>query len=259
MLGRGGLVRLTDGTAFPRYQNMTIANFKTMVAGYMNRTAASFTGAPGGDILLLAMNDARRDAQLAHDFELLRTEDAYLSTHAGGANWQTGCKTTPGGGTAILMKRIDEVWNASTLTIGATTYYPRTTRIPYGYTGQMKRELSVVDGVFVTDALSQNYSIQNKFAYAVGSQLFVTTVTTATNFKLVGIQWADDLTGSESPDMFLTYFTNWFKFATILALNVYLKDSERFPIDAAVAQRAFELVKTADGTIANMGESVNLD
>lgn len=238
---------------------MTIANFKTMVAAYMNRSLTSLTTTPGVDILLLAMNDARRDAQLAHDFELLATEDAYLSTHLGGAAWTTGCKTTPGGGTAVLMKRIDEVWNYGTALIGATTYYPRSTMVPFSYRGNFKRVLPTIDAAFVTNQTQQNFTVTDQFAYANGENLHVTASTTATIYKLVGIKWADDLTGSESPDMFLTYFTNWFKFATIIALNVYLKDSERFNIDAAVVGRAWELVKTMDGTISNMGQSVSLD
>lgn len=235
---------------------MTIANFKSMIAAYVNRTAGSLTSVNGIDILLAAMNDARRAAQRDHNFELNRVEDAYLATHVGGANWQTGCKTTPGGATAILMKRIDEVWNYTTATVGATTYYPRTTRIDFSYTGAFKRELPTID---YRSIWPNTATLDNQFAYANGSTLFVTSSTTSTNYKLVGIKWLDDLADGGSEDIFLTYFTDWFKWATIAALNVYLKDSERFGIDAAVLHRSWESVKTYDGTIANMGESMTLD
>ncbi len=235
---------------------MTLANFKAMIALYVNRAATSFTSQTP-DILLAAINDARRVAQRDYNFELNRTEDAYLSTHLGGGNWQTGCKTTPGGGTAVLMKRIDEVWNYSAVTVGASTFYARTNRIDLTYTGQFKRELPTVDSSLVTNWSS--YSVQNQFAYMNGPMLFVTTSTVATNYKLVGIKWLDDLADGDSPDIFLTYFTDWLKFATIGALNVYLKDGERFAIDATVLDRAWQSVKEYDGTIANMGESVSLD
>lgn len=236
----------------------TITAFKQQVANMMNRTLASLNSVNSQDMLLMAMNDARRQAQRDHEFELHRTEDAYLSTHLGGVNWMTGCKTTPGGATAQLMKRVDEVWLYSPYTIGATTYYPRTTRIPFDYTGQFKRNLPmIVDRVTTTQAAS--ITQQNIFAYANGTQLFISASGTLTPYKLVGIKFLDDLTGSEDPDVFLTYFTDWFRYATISALNVYLKDSERFPIDATILARLWQSVKTLDGTIANMGESVNLE
>lgn len=236
----------------------TIAHFKQTVANMMNRSLASLNSVNSEDMLLMAMNDARMAAQRSHEFELLRTEDAYLSTHLGGANWMTGCKTVPSGSTALLMKRIDSVWNYSAYVVGASTYYARTTRVPFDYSGRFNRELSIVDRQFNPNQ-SSSVTAMDQFAYATGDQLFVTTISTATPYKLVGIKFLDDLTGAESPDVFLTYFTDWFRYATIAALNVYLKDSERFPIDTTVLANLWQSVKTLDGTIANMGESVNLD
>lgn len=236
----------------------TIANFKQQVANMMNRSLASLNAVNSQDMLLMAMNDARMAAQRSHEFELNRTEDAYLSTHLGGASWMTGCKTTPGGSTAVLMKRVDQVWNYSSFAVGATTYYPRTTRIPFDYSGRFTRELSIIDQRFNPNQAS-SVTAMDQFAYAVGDQLFVTTISSATIYKLLGIKFLDDLADGSSPDIFLTYFTDWFRYATIAALNVYLKDSERFPIDTNVLERLWQSVRALDGTIANMGESVNLE
>ena len=68
---------------------MTLANFKSMIAAYVTRASGSLTSVNSQDILLQAINDARRAAQRDHNFELNRTEDAYLSTHLGGAAWTT--------------------------------------------------------------------------------------------------------------------------------------------------------------------------
>lgn len=237
---------------------MTIANFKVMVEAWLNRSTGSFT-VNSFDCLLAAMNDARRAAQRDHDFELLRTQDCFLTTSAAGADWSTGCKTTPGGATAVLMKRIDSVWQYSTTTISASTAYLPTARVPFDTSGDLKRNLPVVDTAFLT-VNQPNPFIQNQFAYAVGTKLYVNGVNTTTaTYKLFGIKWSDDLTGAESPDIFLTYFTDWFRIATIAALNTYLKDSERFMIDVTMLNRSWEAVKQMDGTIANMGEQSNLD
>jgi hypothetical protein len=51
---------------------MTLANFKSMVCALVNRTQTELT-VNSQDLVLLAMNDARRAAQRMHDFELNRT------------------------------------------------------------------------------------------------------------------------------------------------------------------------------------------
>jgi len=239
---------------------MTITNFKNYLAAYINRDLTSLTSVNSQDIVLQAMNDARRSAQRDHIFELNKTEEAYLSTHAGGANWMTAAKTTPGGATAQLMRRVDEVWTYSSQTIGATTYYLRTARVPYKTSFDFKP-------VMPTQGMNMQYSnvsppaqfVQNMFAYSQGTQLYVTTVYTATIYKLIGIKWLDDLTGSEDPDIFLTFFTDWLLHASIAALNVYLKDGERFPVDVTVLARLWDSVKNLDGQMAQQGEAVNLD
>lgn len=241
---------------------MTIANFKQQVANMMNRTLASLNSVNSQDMLLMAMNDARSLAQQAHNFELNRTENAYLATAASGALWTTGAKTTPAGATAILMKRIDEVWNYATdvtTGTGGATYYPRTTRIDYSYSGQFKRELPTVNNRQRTTATAIDMTIQNQFAYSIGPRLFITTISAMTPVKLVGIQWLDDLVDASDPDIFLTFFVPWFRYATIASLNVYLKDSERFPIDMTLLADMWASVKTMDGDIANMGEAMSLD
>lgn len=233
---------------------MTIANFKTFVEAWLNRTTGSFT-VGSFDCLLAAMNDARRMAQRDHDFELLRTQDCYLTTSAIGADWSTGCKTTPGGATSVLMKRVDSVWQYS----ASGTGYTVVARVPFDTSGDLKRNLPVVDTAFLT-VNQPNPFIQTQFAYSVGTSLYVAGVNTGTaTYKLFGIKYLDDLTGSESPDMFLTFFTDWFRIATVAALNTYLKDADRFAIDVTMLDRAWQSVKQMDGSIANMGEQSNLD
>lgn len=238
---------------------MTIANFKLFVEGWLNRAAGSFT-VGGFDFLLQAMNDARRAAQRDHDFELLRTQDCYLTTSALGADWSTGCKTTPGGATAILMKRIDSVWQYASGSDGTNSGYIVTARVPFDTSGDLKRNLPVVDTAFTT-VNQPNPFIQTQFAYCVGTKMFMNGVNTSTaTYKLFGIKFFDDLTsGSTTDDPWLTYFTDWYRMATVAALNTYLKDDQRFQIDMAMLNRAWSSVKQMDGVIANMGEQANLD
>jgi hypothetical protein len=234
---------------------MTIANFKALVVGLINRDASIFTVSTI-DHVVEAMNSARRAAQRAHTFELLR-DDVFLTTSVAGAAWTTGCKTTPGGATAVLMRRIDSVWQYSPQSVGIATAYLRTYRVPFETTGSFKRELGIYAGA-VSQSSLQSSSIARPFAYTNGENLYVTTISTATPFLVNGIKWLDDLVIGSTADIFLTYFTDWLLWGTLMQLNQFLKDSEKVPIDMALVNRAWETVKQMDGTIANQGD-VSLD
>lgn len=233
---------------------MTITNFKNMIYGFINRDASIFTTAQGGstDQVLQAMNAVRRAAQRNYAFELLRA-DVFLSTYMVGANWQTGCTATPSG-SAVIMRRIDTVWNYAVS--GSLTY--RTTKVDLGNVNDYKRELSTFAGaVDITQGVLPAAS--RPFAYINGTKLMVNSITTSTSYLLNGIQWSDDLAGNESPDMFLTYFTDWFQWAVLAYLNLFLKDGERTNVDAAMVQQLWASVKEYDGQFINAGDGANLD
>jgi hypothetical protein len=238
---------------------MTLANFKSYVAAYVNRTAASLV-VDGQDVLLQAINDARRQAQRDHTFNLCKTEDAYLSTHMGGVDWTTGAKTTPGGGTAVLLKQVHEVWMYNTATIGASTHYLRTARVPFTTSFDFRNILPTqgTNEQWLNNTPPTAFA-STMFAYATGVNLYVTSMTTATPFKLVATKWLSELADGDSPDIFLTFYVDWLLLATLKNLNVYLKDSERFPIDQMVMKERWESVKQHDGSQAQSGEGVNLD
>lgn len=238
---------------------MTIANFKARVYGYINRSASLFTTTESASVdqVLQAMNDARRLAQRAYNFELNR-RDVFLSTSEVGANWMTGCVSTPGGATAVLMKRIDSVWNYSTNVVTAGTVYARISRIDMQSAGTFYNEVPVDPGSLTPNNQYLQRS-RRKFAYLNGPTLYVTTVDTATPVLLNGISFLDDLTGAESPDIFLTYFTDWFFWATLMQLNQFLKDDQRISIDGPMVARLWETVKQMDGDIANSGDNARLE
>lgn len=233
---------------------MTITNFKNMIYGFINRDSSIFTTTQGGstDQALQAMNAVRRAAQRSYAFELNRT-DVFLSTSLAGANWQTGCTATPGG-SAVLMRRIDTVWNYTT----NGSLYIRSSRIDLGNVADYKRELDVYRG---SENIAPSFvpSASRPFAYINGAKLYVNPQTSSTSYLLNGIQWLDDLTGSESPDIFLTYFTDWFQWAVLLYLNQFLKDGERLSVDATMVEKLWQSVKEYDGQFINAGDGANLD
>lgn len=240
---------------------MTISNFKARIYGFINRASTIFTTTEGASIdqVLYAMNAARQAAQREHTFELNRA-DVFLSTSEVGANWMTGCKTTPGGATAALMKRVDSVWNYTTNSVSAGTVYARTTRIDFGHVNDFRREVGVDSGAeFESQTATSIAQFRRKFAYMNGQNLHVVSVDTASNVLLNGIKWLDDLTGNETTDIFQIYFVDWWFWATLIQLNQFLKASERINIDASFVGRLWQSVKEMDGQIANSGDNVSLD
>jgi len=235
---------------------MTIANFKARIYGFINRSSTLFTTTESASIdqVLYAMHDAIRAAQREYAFELNRT-DAFLTTSEVGANWMTGCKTTPGGATAVLMKRLDSVWNYSTNSVSAGTVYSRTSKIDFGTVGDFKRELPI-DGGSLTLEQNTLTTARRKFVYLNGQNLHVVTVGTATPVLVNGIKFVDE---SADNDIFLTYFTDWFFWATLIQLNQFLKDDQRLNIDYSFVSKLWQSVKEMDGQIANSGDTASLN
>lgn len=235
---------------------MTIANFKARIYGFINRSSTLFTTTESASIdqVTYAMNDAIVAAQREYAFELNRT-DAFLTTSEIGANWMTGCKTAPDGMTAVLMKRIDSVYNFSTSTISAGTLYARSSRIDLDTIGAFKRELAVDSGVGLLNANTQQVC-RRKFAYVNGVLMHVVSLETSTPVLVNGIKFIDTVTDN---DIFLTYFSDWFFWATLIQLNQFLKDDQRISIDLAFVGKLWQAVKEMDGQIANAGDSASLD
>lgn len=71
---------------------MKIGQLKTLIAAYLHKEASSFvkgTGADQVDLLLVALNNARKSAEREHDFATC-LKGGYYTVGATGANWATG-------------------------------------------------------------------------------------------------------------------------------------------------------------------------
>jgi hypothetical protein len=235
---------------------MTINNFKARIYGFINRSSSLFTTTEGATIdqVDYAMNDAALAAQREYTFELNRV-DAFLTTSEVGANWMSGCKTTPNGATAVLMRRVDSVWNYSTNAVTAGTVYARTSRLDLGTSNSFRRQLPLDAGSLTLDQV-QSAVARKKFAYTQGTKLKVTTVGTATPVLVDGISLVTTVTDD---DIFLTYFPDWFHWATLIQLNQFLKDDQRVSIDLVFVNKLWQSVKEMDGQIANSSDIASLD
>lgn len=232
---------------------MTYANFKDQVVGYLNRTAASVVTTGAQDLVLAAMNDARRWAQRQYTFEMNATQ-SFVQLSMLGKSLLADFRTAPAGSTVVVVKRIDSIHEYSTETIASTTVYYPTKRIEY-------RRRQALYSHLPSDPSSTalgNPTV-NEFAYLHGVKLYHTNLTTQTWVMADVIEQLADHDGGSGTDIFLNYFTDWLKFATLANLNVWLKDSERTVIDQALLAGMWESVKQFDAQQAISTDDLSLD
>ena len=228
---------------------MTIADFKDSVSSYSNRVAALFQSVGALDILLQAMNDARRDAQRRYPFNLAK-QQVFVQLSMLPSSFLTDFKADDtGAGATLVVRRLDALWEYGTTQVGAMkAYYP---------TKQVDVRPQATLGFAVP---SQPWAWQRtdpsaipNFAYVQGTNLRHSTLTTVTWLMGDAVVLLPDLVAADAPDFFLTYFPDWLKFATLANLNVWLKDTEQIQIDGNLVSWLWDSVKNFDSQQNSVG------
>lgn len=219
----------------------------------MNRAAAAVVTVGAQDLVLAAMNDARRAAQREYAFEGNSTQ-AFVSLSMIPKSLFTDFKTTPALSTTLAVKRVDALYEYTTALVGATTVYYPTSRI------ELRRRHAITS--FIPTSVSatalRSPSLAG-FAYIQGTNIAHTNLTTVTTVLADVIEFLSDHAGASVEDIFLTYYTDWLKFATLANLNVWLKDSERTVIDLNLVAGLWQSVKTHDSQQAVSTDDLSLD
>lgn len=240
-----------------------IQNFVDTVLGYAQRDATSFVSKTNSvDLVLSAINQMRRQAQQAYDFEQLKTVGAIQINGSSGAPWKTpsgnyGPFTSDAPGSALVLKQIDAVFNYTKDTQG--NMQP-TNAIPFDNTRWFRRLLPVNMGFPFSQVFPQNppfyyntIPTQAMFAYVVGPTFYVNTATAPAWYMIFAQQALADLSGSETSDFFIDNYSQWLLYATIQALNLYLKEDQRVQISMAMVTDAWNKVVFDDAKKGWMG------
>ena len=232
---------------------MTYANFKDQVVSYMNRAAAAVVTVGAQDLVLAAMNDARRWAQREYAFDGNATQ-AFVSLSMISKSLLTDFYTTPALSTAVAVKRVDALYEYASTTVGATTVYYPTLQIEL-------RRRNAIRPYIPADPLATALSAPSlsTFAYVHGTTIAHTNLTTATVVMADVIKFMADHAGDSTEDIWLTYYTDWLKFATLANLNIWLKDSERTVIDQNLVATLWASVKRHDAQQAVSTDDLSLD
>lgn len=232
---------------------MLYSVFKDIVASYLNRAAASVVTASATDLILTAMNDARRAAQREYTFEQA-SRQAFVQLSMIQKSMQTDFKDAPSGSNTVVVKRVDNLWEYSTTTISATTVYYPVKGIPF------RRKLALKANVpFDPRENSLASPTLTDFVYIQGQSIAHTNLTTPTWVMADVIEFLTDHAGGSVEDIFLLYHTDWLKWATLANLNVWLKDTERTQVDQLLLQRTWDTVKQLDSQQANSTDNLDLE
>jgi hypothetical protein len=229
---------------------MDLVDLKKRIVGFAGRSQTALTQ-DGLDMVLAAINDARRQAQRSYNFQMLK-KTAFIQTSAAGADYMSACVTSPGGATQVRMKLLHRCF---VYTNDGGIYKP-TARVPFDNVDDFARE---VDAYAASGA---EYPVAATVrAYVEGRKFYVYPSTTPAWYMVRGIEWLSDLTGDEvsSDDLFLEYFSDWLLLASVQMLNFYVKEDQRVAISDAAVGRLWNTVTFMDGQLGAQGEWTNLD
>lgn len=229
-------------------------DFKDTIASYANRGASLFTTTGGLDLILLAMNDARRQAQRDYTFNMLR-QYAFCQLSMLPVSMLTDFDADDSGsGALVVVKRIESLWEYGIIVINATNAYYPTKQIDLRSMATL--EFAVPQKPWPWQ--QSDVTTTPTFAYLQGNRLFHSNLSTPTWTMADVIAFLPDHDGGAGTDIFLTYFKDWLKFATMANLNLWLKASDRFSIDETVMTRLYNSMTTFDAQQSQMG-TISLD
>lgn len=220
---------------------MTVADFKDNVVSYSNRIAALYTTVGSKDIVIQAMNDVRLAAQRRYKFNLAK-QWAFAPLSLKPVSLLSDFKTTPGGSTTVVVNRLDSLWEYGTTSVSSTTVYYPTKELDI----RSMAELGYAVPARPWPTQGTDVVTMSTFAYKHGTNLYHSNLTTPTSFMASVVGLLPDLVVGDTPDFFLTYFSDWLKFATLMSLNIWLKDSERFQFDAQMMTTLWDSVTQFD-------------
>jgi len=245
---------------------MDIGEFKTTVAGFMNRETSAFlvtsTSGKTTDLLLTAANNAKLFAQRKMLFEWAKSPVSFIVSPVAGANCSVGrvLRTNNLVGIRHLL-RASVVINNQRIPADLVTLESATE--------DAKRQ-----GEFIVSPVNKfNYTAPGRPRVIIsGSVMYVQGVDTTADVEVICdayhwlLPYQDQPAGNPPPtdwpgrtDFFLNYCVDWMLYRSIQELNLFLKEDQRQPISMSFVNEAWETVKTWNTNLTNATDDWSLD
>jgi hypothetical protein len=196
---------------------MQIIDLKNLIAGYLDQTNLGVFTINTEDTLLVALNNARKTAERAHDFYYSQA-DAYLSVSTSAGNPITGAKTTSGGNTAISIKRI----RSAQLAV-SDGYIPIEFMRHDEYISRQRKQVGREPYIAGNTMASYGIATENPIAVQHGQTLYLAgaTFTYPIIVKLDVVQWMPDYANNTDEDFFVDFGSSYLQWQAILEGNRY--------------------------------------
>lgn len=227
---------------------MTFSDFETLMGATLIRDSSTVLAE--GTALTTAINNAKRSAQLLHDFEYCRTTATFSVDSTNGALY-TAATDTVGGGT-ISVKRIE----AAALSDGQ----PLRVIDQVGYRRMLARGAGrTVDETDPppTAPYTAYVVTQNGRLYIKGNN--ITSANSPYTITAEVVYFLPDFSGASDTDFFLDQGLDWMILAVGQRMNHFLKDDERIPIDLRLLELRWQELMTWDGALRMPADEYNLD
>lgn len=247
---------------------MDITEFKTLVAAYGNRDLASFVqGTPTVDLLLRAINNAKKWAQRQLDFELARTTvKVQIDVVNGGT--LVGAVDAVDPSTIVVVNRIEQAYVSYNEGAG---YRPIDFMTKARWAARTKTRWECVDSDPTRTTGMVPASMEASPAIVQqGMKLFFfpaptdAQAGTELTIALDVIQWMPDYTdigtaGGVTTDFFLEYCSDWLLYRSLREVNFFLKDGQRVQVTEQMLADSWESVREWNGSINNFTNDASLD
>lgn len=242
---------------------MTVANFKIKVAAYLNRAPDSFV-VSGFDLLLDAINDAKREAQQKVNFARA-FQTGFVAGSPTGVLLSTA-KDAPGAGNALNFRVVTSCWDYAIDGSGLVTKYRQI---------DMIRESDLRQLIPFTDEQWTGYnnylgsypyanppgllaSTSRRAFFQPGSnKIFVTGAAIAAHVLIQGYILLPDYVDAGPTDFFLDNYHSYLLWASLDKLNGYLKEDQRVIVSQRKLEDAWFVVMNDNDNIRDSFDTSN--
>lgn len=200
---------------------MTVGTIKALAASYLQKAPADFV-VNGVDLLLAALNNARKAAELLHDFNANRVSAQIQVDPTNGANLSTA--VLKGTGTAVSLKEFITFYLADTN--GEIPLYHHSKK---NIAVWMKERNWNARGRYLStevrypdDQYLRTLRIGPTEVYIDGTQVYIQpTQESTTTLYIDGVKWMSDYTSDSNTDWMTTHGHQYLMWACVCEVNYW--------------------------------------
>lgn len=240
---------------------MNVGQLKAAIAGYMHRDPGTFVHGEN-DLLLMAMNMARKSVERRVNFELSQTEAKVDNVdYQDGASLSSAVLTSSGA--SVAVKTIDRAFlqfsnGSGTFPINVITRDAHMNEVQRHF----DRRRSVNPKEEYEGLLHRvNFALvrHGDTIYVTPSDLDALGASTFTVFMDI-VRWLNDYTADTDSDFITEHCFDLMLLRSVYYLNFFIKEDERVQISAAAMDEAWKSVETWNAhLIMNSAEDAALE